>query len=70
MTVEAGHQLGRHSHRTNHHHIWVLEGEAQILDVTVGPGSYVYVPSGVDHDLDARATSRRTIFYLYLPPPD
>ena len=68
LTVSAGHRLGTHAHRENHHHIWVLEGHAVILDRTVGPGSYVYVPSGVDHDIDATGSEGCTVFYLYLRP--
>ena len=65
MDVEAGHRLGRHAHRANHHHIWVLSGRATILDVEVGPGSYVHVPAGVTHDIDATATDGCSVFYLY-----
>ena len=65
MTVEAGHRLGRHAHRANHHHLWVLTGRAEVLDVEVGPGSYVHVPAGVSHDIDATATEGCTVFYLY-----
>jgi len=68
MRIEAGHRLGTHAHRRNHHHIWVLDGEAEILGVVVGAGGYVHIPAGVDHDLDARATSGCTVFYLYLSP--
>jgi mannose-6-phosphate isomerase-like protein (cupin superfamily) len=68
MTVAAGHRLGLHAHRRNHHHIWVVEGEAEILGAKVGPGGYVHVPAGVDHDLDATATGGCTAFYLYLLP--
>ncbi len=66
MTVEKGHQLGRHAHRANHHHLWVLDGRATILGAEVGTGSYVHVPSTVDHDIDASATEGCTVFYLYL----
>jgi mannose-6-phosphate isomerase-like protein (cupin superfamily) len=66
LTVEGGHTLGRHSHRANHHHMWVLKGKAKILNTEVGPGSYIHIPSGVEHDIDASATDGCTIFYLYL----
>ena len=71
LTVEGGHRLGTHAHRLNHHHMWVIDGHAVVLGTAVGPGSYVHVPSGVDHDIDARATEGCTVFYLYLAPqPD
>ena len=68
LTVQAGHRLGTHAHRANHHHMWVLEGHAVILDTEVGPGSYVHIPSRVDHDIDATASEGCTVFYLYLSP--
>jgi quercetin dioxygenase-like cupin family protein len=68
LTVDAGHRLGSHAHRLNHHHMWVLEGSAVILGVEVGPGSYVHIPGGVEHDIDATGSSGCAVFYLYLPP--
>ena len=68
MSVEGGHRLGTHRHRSNLHHLWVLDGRATILGVEVGPGSYVHVPRGVDHDIDATETRGCTVFYLYLSP--
>ncbi len=70
LTVEAGHRLGAHAHRVNHHHLWVLEGRATVLDAEVGPGAYVHIPSGVEHDIDASSTGGCTVFYLYLPYVD
>jgi quercetin dioxygenase-like cupin family protein len=70
MTVEAGKHLGMHAHQTNHHHIWIVEGSATVLGEQVGPGSYVHVPSGVDHDVDATDTDGCTFLYLYLHPTD
>jgi mannose-6-phosphate isomerase-like protein (cupin superfamily) len=66
MTVRGGHRLGAHTHRTNHHHMWILDGAAVILGEELGPGSYVHIPSGVEHDIDATATGGCTVFYLYL----
>jgi hypothetical protein len=68
LRVEAGHRLGAHAHRVNHHHIWVVDGHAAIVGTDVGPGSYVHIPSGVVHDIDAAATEGCTISYLYLRP--
>ncbi len=66
LKVGAGHRLGQHTHRVNHHHLWVLEGRAVILGDELGPGSYVHIPSGVEHDIDASSTGGCTVFYLYL----
>jgi uncharacterized RmlC-like cupin family protein len=70
LTVSAGHRLGAHAHRVNHHHMWVLEGHARILDTEVGPGSYAHIPCGVEHDIDATSTDGCTVFYLYLSPDE
>ena len=66
LTVGAGHHLGTHAHRMNHHHMWVLDGHAVILGQFLGPGSYVHIPSGVEHDIDATDTDGCTVYYLYI----
>lgn len=68
LSVDAGHRLGSHAHRVNHHHMWVLDGHAQVLGNDLGPGSYVHIPGGVEHDIDATRTDGCTVFYLYLRP--
>lgn len=70
LSVQAGRRLGAHAHRVNHHHIWVIDGRATILGAELGPGSYVHIPSGVEHDIDASTTSGCTVFYLYAPHGD
>jgi mannose-6-phosphate isomerase-like protein (cupin superfamily) len=66
LTVAAGHQLGEHSHRNNSHHMWVLEGAAEVLGSKLDAGAYVHIPPGVTHDIDARATDGCRVFYLYV----
>ncbi len=68
LTVEAGHRLGWHTHHANHHHMWVLDGRTRILGSELGPGSYVHIPSGVEHDIDASTSGGCTVLYLYLNP--
>jgi quercetin dioxygenase-like cupin family protein len=68
LHIEGGQRLGSHSHRVNEHHLWVVEGSATICDTRVGAGSYVHVPVGVEHDIDARQTDGCSVFYLYVPP--
>lgn len=68
MTVAAGRRLGKHAHRINHHHVWVVDGHATVLGRLLGPGSYVHIPAGVAHDVDATETDGCTVFYLYAPP--
>lgn len=66
MEVEAGHHLGEHSHRRHHHHVWILEGGARVLGEDLVAGSYVHIPHGVAHDIDATASEGCTFLYLYL----
>lgn len=70
LSVAAGRRLGTHAHRVNHHHMWVLEGRAEILGREVGPGSYVHIPSQVDHDIDATDSDGCTVLYFYVRPAD
>jgi hypothetical protein len=66
LIVRAGHHLGAHQHREHTHHMWVLEGHAEILDTKLAAGSYVHIPPGVVHDIDARATEGCKLYYLYV----
>ena len=68
LTVEAGRRLGSHAHRTHVHHMWVLDGEAVVMGKRVGPRSYIHIPPGVDHDIDATDTTGCTMYYSYLLP--
>jgi len=68
LTVQAGARLGVHVHGATDHHLWVLQGHATILGRRLGPGSYAYEPSHVQHDIDASDTDGCTVFYLYLRP--
>ena len=70
LHVPAGEHLGVHAHRTNHHHVWIVDGHAVIVGEHLGPGSYAHIPGGCDHDIDARATEGCSVFYLYLPPSE
>jgi quercetin dioxygenase-like cupin family protein len=65
MTIAARHHLGAHQHRRHAHHMWIIDGHVEILGALLGPGSYVHIPPGVNHDLDARATEGCTVFYVY-----
>ena len=68
LSVTAGARLGRHTHRTHHHHMWVLEGEAVIADEHVGAGAYVHIPPSVEHDIDATGSRGVTVYYSYALP--
>lgn len=66
LRVAAGRRLGRHTHRANQHHMWVLDGEADVAGVRIGPGGYAHIPAGVEHDIDATLTEGCTVVYLYV----
>jgi mannose-6-phosphate isomerase-like protein (cupin superfamily) len=66
LTVPAGGRLGVHAHRRNHHHIWVIEGQARVVGNDLGPGGYAHVPAGVAHDIEATGGEDCTVFYLYV----
>lgn len=68
MSIEAGGNLNTHVHRASHHHMWVLAGTCRVLGRDLGPGSYVHIPSGVDHGIEA-PDGRCDFLYLYLRDP-
>lgn len=76
MHVMPDGRVDPHVHRRSQHHIWVIDGSADMLGQNVGPGSYLHVPAGVEHGITAPGPQGCTVFYLYLredvpgaPPP-
>ena len=65
LRVDGGQRLGEHTHRRHDHHLWVIAGEADILGERLGAGSYVFVPAGLEHDIDTTGTDGCTVFYSY-----
>ena len=65
LRVDPGQRLGRHTHRRHHHDYWVVTGHADVLDRWLGPGSYVHIPAGVEHDIDATETEGCTVYFAY-----
>jgi quercetin dioxygenase-like cupin family protein len=66
MRIEPRGEVAWHSHRSAHHHIWVLEGTVDVAGRVIGPGSYAHVPAGVDHRLAAVGSAPTTFLYTYL----
>jgi mannose-6-phosphate isomerase-like protein (cupin superfamily) len=66
MRIPPGSEVGPHAHQRAHHHVWVLEGSAVMLDSRVGPGSYLHIPATVDHSITDPGPEGCTILYLYL----
>jgi quercetin dioxygenase-like cupin family protein len=70
MRLARGGFVGPHAHRRAHHHLWVVDGEIEVLAVVLGTGSYVHVPAGVTHSMTNRGDGPATFLYLYLQDPD
>ena len=68
LVVEGGRRYAPPVDRTHDHHLWVMTGRATILGDVLRSGSYVHVPAGLEHEVDATDTGGCRIFYLRLPP--
>jgi quercetin dioxygenase-like cupin family protein len=66
LRVERGHALPPHVHHQAHHHLYVIDGEAETLGQRLGQGTYVHIPAGVEHGIVGTGPRGATIFYLYL----
>ena len=55
-----------HNHPSATQHTWVINGTVSIGGVEAGPGSYAFVPPGVDHETVA-GDEPVTMFYIYQP---
>jgi mannose-6-phosphate isomerase-like protein (cupin superfamily) len=66
MRIAPGGLVSPHAHVRSHHHLWVLDGTAEVLDAEVGPGTYVHIPARVDHSIRAAGDGPCTMLYLYL----
>src|SRR5919198_1559639 len=66
LWMEAGASVGPHRHRGAVHHLWVVSGECMINARTLGAGSYVFVPQGLEHAIQQAGPMGCTLFYLYL----
>jgi quercetin dioxygenase-like cupin family protein len=66
MAIAPGKTVRSHLHRRAIHHLCVLHGTCRIRDRALGPGSYVFVPAGVEHGIDEGGQGGCTLFFLYL----
>jgi quercetin dioxygenase-like cupin family protein len=71
-TLPAGFSTGLHVHRTQEETFYVLEGECrwQIGDQTVHakPGTYVFIPPGVPHNI-GNASDKPARMIMTVSPP-
>ncbi|MDJ0767231.1 MAG: cupin domain-containing protein [Ilumatobacter sp.] len=68
LTLAPGCSMPAHTHEASHHHMWVLDGDAELLGRRLGPGSYVHIPAGVEHDI--ATVDGCSVYYLYLVQPE
>jgi quercetin dioxygenase-like cupin family protein len=66
LQMEPGTSVAPHRHRGAVHHLWVVSGECTINASTLGAGSYVFVPQGLEHAIEQAGPTGCTLFYLYL----
>jgi quercetin dioxygenase-like cupin family protein len=66
MRLAPGGAVTPHTHVRSHHHLWVIDGTAEMLGERVGAGTYVHVPAGVEHGLRALDEAGCTLLYLFL----
>jgi quercetin dioxygenase-like cupin family protein len=66
MRIAPGDGVTPHAHVLSHHHMWVVDGMAEMLGERVGPGTYVHIPARVDHSVRAVGDDACTVLYLYL----
>jgi mannose-6-phosphate isomerase-like protein (cupin superfamily) len=66
MRIAPDGEVSSHAHQRSHHHLWVIDGSAEMLGRRVAQGSYVHVPAGVEHGITAPGVNGCTVLYLYL----
>ena len=66
MRIAPGGEVSSHAHRRSHHHLWVLDGHGRTVDHDLERGSYVHIPAGVEHGIQATGPEGLTFLYLYL----
>lgn len=66
MWVRGDATIPEHAHDEAEHHIWLLEGQARVMDRTFHHPAYWHVPAGVPHEIEGVAPNGCTVLYLYL----
>lgn len=66
LRMEPAGSVSRHTHRYAVHHVWVAEGSCTIGGCRLDPGSYAFVPAGVEHGIELAGPGGCILFYLYL----
>jgi len=56
-----------HPHPSADHHIWIIEGQAEIAGQAMRGGSYVYVPPGTAHPIEAGGQAGCVLLQIHRP---
>ena len=67
MRLRRRGRVDPHVHRRAYHDIWMIDGDCEILGRRLGAGSYVHVPAGVEHGIQAGPIGC-TLLYVYRQP--
>jgi oxalate decarboxylase/phosphoglucose isomerase-like protein (cupin superfamily) len=70
LRVPRGASFPAHTHEKAQHHLWVISGSADMLGRRMEAGSYLHVPAGVPHGIDAAGPDGLEVLYLYLHDGD
>ncbi len=65
LTYEPGASTPGHPHPRATHHIWIIDGKADIGGQTLSAGSYVHVPPGVAHPIAADGATGCVLLHLH-----
>ena len=65
LRFEPGSHELPHEHRVGDHHMWLLNGPAEVCGVALRPGSYAHVPAGVVHTVSAPSAHGAVFFFVY-----
>jgi mannose-6-phosphate isomerase-like protein (cupin superfamily) len=56
-----------HPHLSADHHIWIIEGQAEIAGQAMSSGSYVYVPPGAAHPIEVGGQAGCVLLQIHRP---
>jgi quercetin dioxygenase-like cupin family protein len=70
LRIAPGSSVSPHAHVRSQHHMWVIDGSAEMLHEHVGPGTYLHIPAGAEHGIGDVGDDGCTVLYLYLRDDD
>lgn len=67
LRAEPGAAIAGRPHLAAHHHVWLVSGEATIGGRRLTAGSYLHIPPGVVHELQAAGPDGCVLLQLHRP---